>query len=292
MKPAPFKYLAPTSVEEALFLLARYGDEAKVLAGGQSLVPTMNFRLLQPSILIDLNRVQELFYIRAEKSQQLLIGAMTRQREVERSTRVDKLAPLVTETLPFVAHPQIRNRGTIGGSLAHADPAAELPAVMVALSAKFRLQRQGAQREVPAEDFFLGPFETALQPGELLMEIAIPPLPPRYGWAFREVARRHGDYAMAGLAVVIGLDEAQICKDVRLVYLSMGEGAQRARTAEKLLAGEKLTPKLIHEAAETAADQDLDPPADIHASTEFRRHLAKVLTVQALEQAIKRARSK
>ena len=186
MKPAPFEYHAPGSVDEVLALLAEHGDEAKVLAGGQSLVPTMNFRLAQPEVLIDLNRVAELDHLRVEGSE-LRIGAMTRQRTVERSALVAERAPLLTETLPWIAHPQIRNRGTFGGALAHADPAAELPAVTLALGARFRARRRGAERWIAAGGFFTGLFETALGPDELLVEVALPELGPRTGWAFREV---------------------------------------------------------------------------------------------------------
>ena len=289
MKPAPFKYEAPESLAEALDLLAEHGDEAKVLAGGQSLIPAMNFRLLQPTVLIDLNRVQELFYIRRESSGELRIGAMTRQRALERDDAIQQQFPLIAETLPFIAHPQIRNRGTVGGSLAHADPAAELPAVMVALNAQFRLQRRDGERTLAAEDFFSGFFETALQPDELLTEIRVPPLPQRCGCAFQEMARRHGDYALAGVAVVLEFDDQDVCREARIVYLSMGGGPERGATAEQMLRGEKLKQRLIHEAAAETAARDLDPPGDIHASADFRRHLAKVLTIRAIAAAAERA---
>jgi CO/xanthine dehydrogenase FAD-binding subunit len=289
MKPAPFQYFAPETINEVLSHLFEYGDEAKVLAGGQSLVPAMNFRLARPSVLVDLNRVSELFYIQTKKSDGLRIGAMTRQREVERSAVIAEQVPLLTETMPFIAHPQIRNRGTIGGSLAHADPAAELPAVMVALNAKFLLRRQNKKRWVPANKFYVDLFTTALEPSELLTEIAIPPLPPRTGWAFREIARRHGDYALVGVAAVVTLNQRGRCDQARLVFLSVGSGPVESQQAEQVLNGQTPSAKLIREAAEVAAQQDIDPLSDLHASATYRRHLAKVLTEQALAAAFERA---
>lgn len=292
MKPAPFKYYVPTTVEEALSHLSEHGGDAKVLAGGQSLVPIMNFRLAQPSVIIDLNRVKELFYIRPENSSSLRIGAMTRQREVERSSLVSERAPLVSETIPYIAHPQIRNRGTVGGSIAHADPAAELPAVMVALDARFLARSQDNERWIPAREFFVDLFTTALEPEELLVEIAVPALPPRSGWAFREIARRHGDYALVGVAAIVRLSKnSDQCEQARIVFLSVGDGPVEAHEAEKLLQGQAVTEDTIRAAAETAATKDIDPGSDLHASAAYRRHLARVLTNQALTQAFERARS-
>ena len=187
MKPAPFEYQAPASLEAALDALARHGGDAKLLAGGQSLIPVMNFRLAEPALLIDINKLAELDFIRRDEEGHLRIGAMVRQRRLERDPLVAEMAPLLHEAVPFIAHPQIRNRGTFGGSLAHADPAAELPALAVALGARFRLQRAGGDRWVAAEDFFAGLFATALEPDEMLVEAAIPPSPARTGWAFLEV---------------------------------------------------------------------------------------------------------
>ncbi|MFQ5865275.1 MAG: FAD binding domain-containing protein [bacterium] len=291
MKPAPFKYYAPRSTEEVLAYLAEYGDEAKVLAGGQSLVPTMNFRLAQPAVIIDLNRVNELFYIRPENSKSLHIGAMTRQREAERSSLVLDAAPLVYETMPYIAHPQIRNRGTIGGSVAHADPAAELPAVMVALNARFLLRSESQERWMPANEFYIDLFTTALEPEELLVEIALPTLPPGSGWAFREIARRHGDYALVGVAAVVTLNDKKQCQEARIVLVSVGNGPVQAHQGVQMLLDHKPTAKAIRAAAETAATKDIDPPCDMHASAEFRRHLTKLLTEQALTQAFERAKN-
>ena len=289
MKPAPFQYYAPATVEEVLSLLNEHGYDAKVLAGGQSLVPTMNFRLAQPAVIIDLNRVSELSFVEPENSGGMRLGAMARQREAERNPLFAERTPLIYETMPHIAHPQIRNRGTLGGSIAHADPAAELPAVMSALNARFKILGLNGERWVPVNEFFLGMFTTALEPEELLTEIAIPSLPPRSGWAFREIARRHGDYALVGVAVVVTLDDGNRCQQARIVFLSVGDGPVEAREAAKVLVGESPSEKTIRAAAETAAGVDIDPGNDIHASATYRRHLAKVLTVQALTQAFERA---
>lgn len=287
MKPAPFAYHAPNSLEEALELLARYGDEAKALAGGQSLVPTMSFRLAQPAVLVDLGRIAELVGI-AESAGGLRIGAMTRQRAVERSAAVAEHAPLVAETLPFVAHPQIRNRGTFGGSLAHADPAAELPAVSRVLGARLELASRRGTRLVEADAFYTGLFETALEPGELLVGVELPPSPAGTGWAFDEVSRRTGDYALVGVAVTVTLAGGTIAQ-ARIALLSVGDGPVRAQEAESTLVGQTPSGELLRAVAETAARVDVDPPADIHASKDFRRHLARVLVERCLIRAIERA---
>lgn len=293
MKPAPFEYLAPDSLDAALEALVHHGGDAKLLAGGQSLVPVMNFRLAQPAVLIDLNRISGLDQILPSEGPQpggLRIGAMTRQRTLERDPRIAALAPLLHETMPFIAHPQIRNRGTLGGSLAHADPAAELPAVAVALDARFRLRNTSGERWVAARDFFAGLFTTLLEPDEILVEVEIPPSPPRTGWAFQEVARRHGDYAQVGLAARVTLDESGRCHEARLVYLSVGDGPVEAREAARLLAGSPLTDEAIAAAADKAARDEMEPMGDIHATSDFKRHLARVLTGRVLRQALGRAK--
>lgn len=286
MKPAPFQYFAPTKLDEALTRLAEHGDAAKVLAGGQSLTPMMNFRLVTPAILIDLNRIGELAYIR-EHDGGLVIGAMTRQRQVERDARVAKHAPLISEAMPFVAHPQIRNRGTLGGIFAHADPAAELPAVAIATNAKFKVKNKKRERWIEARDFFTGLFSTVLEPDELLVEIAVPTMPPRTGYAFQEMSRRHGDFALAGVACTLTLDERGVCREARIVFLGLGPRPIDARNAAKQIVGAQPTPDAIRAAVE-AVDSEIDPSADIHASAEFRRHLAQVLTRRALETAVTR----
>ncbi len=288
MKPAPFDYFAPSTVEEALALLHAHGDEAKPLAGGQSLIPAMNFRLARPRVLVDLNRIAALSYIRSE-TKGVAIGAMTRQRTVERSDVIAGTAPLLAEAMPSIAHPQIRNRGTVGGSIAHADPSAELPAVALALEARFRAKRAARERWIAAGDFFKGLLETALEPGELLVEIALPPLPARSGTAFLEMARRHGDYALAGVAAVVTLDARGRCTVARVAFLSVGDGPVLAAQAATVLAGQAPSAELARAAADTAASRDIDPPSDIHASAAYRRRLVAVLTRRALGRAFERA---
>ena len=292
MKPAPFDYLAPDSLEAALDALARHGGDAKILAGGQSLIPVMSFRLAQPAILVDLNRISELGFIRRGEDGGLSIGAMTRQRRLERDPLVAEAAPLLREAVPWIAHPQIRNRGTFGGSLSHADPAAELPAIALALRARLRLRKAGGDRWVEAGDFFAGLFTTALEPDEILVEAAIPPLAPRTGWAFLEVARRHGDYAQVGVAALVTLGDDGRCREARLVYLSVGDAPVEAKEAARLLAGQEITPAAIEAAAEKAARDEMNPRGDVHASSEFKRHLARVLTGRALRRAAERARNR
>jgi len=289
LKPAPFVYFAPRTLEEALALLAQHGDDGKVLAGGQSLIPTMNFRLAQPTALIDLNNITELFYIKPHAAGGLRLGAMTRQRTIERDPQVIERAPLLHATMPYIAHTQIRNRGTIGGSLAHADPAAELPAVALALDAQLRLCSQRGERWVAARDFYVGLFATALAPDEVLVEIVLPPLPPRTGWSIQEIARRRGDYALVGVATTVTLDERGNCAQACIALLSVGEGPVQALRATAMLQGQTPTPALIAEAARTAATVDIEPNGDIHASAAFRRHLAQVLVRQALTEAFARA---
>lgn len=291
MKPPPFDYLAPSTLEEALGVLAEKGAEAKILAGGQSLVPVLNFRLAQPSLLVDLNGVAELNYLDVDEARTVRIGAMTRQRTLERDPRIAECAPLLAETVPLIAHPQIRNRGTVGGSLAHADPAGELPVVAVALDAEIVIRSQRGERAVAAGDFFVGLMTTALAEDELLCELRLPPSPERTGWAFREVSRRHGDYAHAGVAARVTLTPGGEVETAKLVYLSVGEVPLVAEAACGLLAGEQPTSELFAEAASKAATDEIDPSDDIHATAAFKRHLAEVMTRRALVSALERART-
>ncbi|MCI0434285.1 MAG: xanthine dehydrogenase family protein subunit M [Gemmatimonadetes bacterium] len=288
MKPAPFDYHAPDSVAEALGLLAQHGEDAKALAGGQSLVPVLNFRLARPAVLVDLNRIASLRGIEAMPDGGVRIGAMARQREAEQSEVVAVCAPLLTEALPHVAHVQIRNRGTIGGSLAHADPAAELPALALALEARLQLRRGDEERWLDASDFFTGLFSTALAPDELLVAVELPALPPRAGCAFEEVARRHGDYALMGIAAIVVLDANGVCTTARIACINAGPGPLRAATAERALLGQRITGEVVRAAAD-AVDRDIRPTADVHASVDYRRHLARVLTRRAVTRAAARA---
>jgi len=288
MKPAPFEYKAPGSLDEALMFLRDYAEDAKLLAGGQSLVPAMNFRVVQPGVLIDLNRVEELSYIR-EQGTSLFIGAMTRERQLEFAPIIPKLVPLLAEAVPHIAHPQIRNRGTLGGSLANADPAAELPVIMLALEARMKVRSTSAERWVDAPNFFSGIFTTDLAADEMLVEIELPYTRARTGWSFMEVAPRAGDYALMGVAALVTLEESGACKQAKLVYLNAGDGPVDAKEAAKLLEGERLEDKLIESAAALASEKEINPFGNIHTSPEFQRHLANVLTRNALKQAMKRA---
>jgi len=288
MKPAPFEYFRPRTLDEALSLLAEHGGDAKPLAGGQSLIPAMNFRLATPAVLVDLNGVGELDYIR-HSAGEIRIGGMTRQRHAERSAVVSDQAPLIGEAMPHIAHPAIRNRGTVGGSLAHADPAAELPAVMMALNARLAVTGKEGTREVAAHEFFTGLFSTSILPGELLTEIVIPARPARSGYAFEEISRRHGDFALAGVAAVVQVNGDGVCTGARIALLSVGDRALLAERAAAVLTGQRPSSELIRAAAAAAAASDIDPSSDIHASARYRRQLANVLTRRVLTRAFERA---
>jgi len=285
MKPAKFDYHDPTTVDEVLGLMAQFGDQARPLAGGQSLVPLMNFRLIRPAHLIDLNGVNELSYLRAD-DHALHIGATTRQRELERSPEVAKRWPLLRDAAAFIGHIQIRNRGTVGGSLAHAFPSAELPVAMVTLDASFVLRSKGNQRTARAEDFFLSFMTTVLEPGELLAEISVPPLPVNAGCSYQEVSRRHGDFALAGAAAVLALDADGAIHHARLTLT--GATPIRADKAEEFLLGQKPSEALFRDAARYATD-NLEQDSDIHASAEYRRSACEALARRALAQAAQRA---
>jgi CO/xanthine dehydrogenase FAD-binding subunit len=285
MKPAKFDYHDPTSIDEALGLMAQFGDQARPLAGGQSLVPLMNFRLIRPAHLIDLNGVNELSYLRADDDT-LRIGATTRQRELERSTEVAKRWPLLRDASALIGHIQIRNRGTVGGSLAHAFPSAELPVAMVTLGASMALGAKTTRRSVGAEDFFLSYMTTALQPDELLLEIAVTALPANAGCSYQEVSRRYGDFALAGAAAVLALD-ANGCIHHARVTLT-GTTPMRVRKAEESLLGERPSETLFRDAARHATE-NLEQDSDIHASAEYRRDACATLARRALTQAAQRA---
>lgn len=290
MKPVAFELERPASVDEALALLAGTGRDAKVLAGGQSLMPLLNFRLARPEVLVDLNGVSELQYVSRDDGE-LRVGAMTRLRHLERAPEVGERWQLVAEALPQVAHTPIRNRGTFGGGLAHADPAAELCAVGLALDATLvaRSQARGS-RAVPAEEFFRGPYATALEPDEVLTEVRLPGQPEGAGWAFSEVARRRGDFALVGVAALLALAPGGSVREAKLAYASMGPRPLRAYRAEQALAGRPATEAAFREAAE-AAVQELEPGDDLQAGRAYRLHVARVLTERALGQALARAGS-
>lgn len=292
MKPAAFEYFRPHSLEEALSILGEHGGDAKPLAGGQSLIPAMNFRLATPAVLVDLNAIPRLAYADFDTSGGgLNIGGMTRHRALERSGMVAERVPLMAEAMPHIAHPAIRNRGTIGGSLAHADPAAELPAVVVALNATLTITSKAGVRDVPASEFFAGLFTTAIQSGELLTQITVPPAAPRSGFAFEEISRRRGDFALVGVAAAVQLDSDERCSGARIALFSVGDRPMLAEQAAMELVGHRPLPEAIRAAAHAAASRDIDPPGDIHASARYRRQLANVLTRRALERAFQRAAS-
>lgn len=286
MKAPAFDYQAPRSVEEALALIGEFGDDARLLAGGQSLVPLMNFRLARPSVVIDLNGLDELSYI-AEEDDGLRIGAMTRQAQVERSGAIAGGWPLLAEAIALVAHPAIRNRGTIGGSLAHADPAAELGAVASCLDAELELRSRAGSRRVLARDFFQGAYSTCLEPTEMVTEVRFPR--PRQGAAaFVEMSRREGDFALAGVAATVELDEERRCRDARIAFCGVEPSPWRPAAVEAALKGETLSQDLLAEASALAADA-MESYDDVHASARYRRHLSVVLCRQALGIAAARA---
>jgi carbon-monoxide dehydrogenase medium subunit len=289
MKPAPFELETARRIEDVLSLLAETDRDVKVLAGGQSLVPLMNFRLARPAVLVDLNRLPELQYIR-ERDGGLEVGAMTRQSALEHADVVARLAPLLAETLPFVAHAPIRNRGTLGGSLAHADPAAELCTVALALDATLVARSARGKRVMGIDDFFVGPFTTSLQADELLTEVRLPSFPRGAGWAFEEVARRRGDFAMVAVAAVLQLDAAGNIALARLAYTSMGPRPLRAPQGERALVGQAATAETFARAAE-AAMADLEPGDDFHATRAYRLQVGQALTSRALQRALVRAES-
>ncbi|MGD8585918.1 MAG: xanthine dehydrogenase family protein subunit M [Chloroflexota bacterium] len=290
MKPAPFDYAIAESVPATLSILAEQGYDAKLLAGGQSLVPAMNFRLVQPSVLVDINRLEELDYVRPSEDGGLRIGALTRHRTLEKSQLVRERAPLMYEAMPHIAHLQIRTRGTIGGSLAHADPAAELPVILVALNGRLVIRNQSGMREVAASDFFQGLFATALQPEDLLVEVILPSPPEASGYAFVEFARRRGDYALLGVAAGLELDANGICRRAKLVYLNAGDKPIEADEAAGLLVGHEPGLESYEAAASVAAERELQPVGNIHASVPYLRRLAFVLTKRALDMATTRAK--
>ncbi len=287
MKPPPFAYECPTEVADAVALLVAHGPDARPLAGGQSLVPLLNFRLARPAVLVDLNRITALSHVTVEDGA-LCIGGMARQAAVEANADVARGWTLLIEAIGHIAHPQIRNRGTIGGSLAHNDPAGELPAVMLALGAELTAQGPEGARTIQAQDFFAGTMETALAPGELLTEIRIPALPEGTGWDFREVARRQGDFALVAVAVLLrpsGSGATGI--DARVVVTGTGDGPARMHGAEAVLA-ERGTDADACEAAGDAAAKASEPADDPHAPAWYRKRLVAALTQRACHEAAMR----
>ena len=282
MKLPPVEYEAPTTVAEAIDLLAEHGDEASVLAGGQSLIPLLALRLARPEVLIDINRVDELSGVSAADGH-VTIGAMTREYVAEESGTVADTLPLLAAALPLIGHEAIRSRGTIGGSLAHADPAAELPAVARALDAEFVVRGPSGTRVIPAAQWFDGYLTTSRRPDELLTEVRFPAAGPGTGVSFEEVARRHGDFAIVGLAASLVLSGGVI-GDARLAFAGVSDVPVRAAAAEDLLAGERPSAELFDEAARRATE-DLDPPADLHGSSDYRKTVAAAVVRRGLRAA-------
>lgn len=287
MKPAPFTYIAASSLDQALSLKAEYGDEARFLAGGQSLIPAMNFRLARPAVLIDLNGLAELAGIDRSEGETIRVGAMTRYRALERDAGFLQACPLFADALPHIAHPQIRNRGTIGGNLSHADPASELPAVATAMRARMKIKSSKGERELDASEFFAGLLTTSLEAEEMLAEIAFPAPRPRSGSCFMEVARRRGDFALAGVAAIVALDEQGQCVDVRLALCGVGETPVDASDAAASLIGQRCTEAAV-ETVVADVRKAIDPPGNVHASADYQRHIAGVLTRRALATAHQR----
>jgi carbon-monoxide dehydrogenase medium subunit len=290
LKPAPFDYAAPQDLAEALEALRQHTPDAKIIAGGQSLMPLLNFRLVKPKILIDLNGVAGLDSIH-ESPAGLAIGAMTRQSHVERSALVRQRFPVLAEALRHIGHVAIRHRGTIGGSLAHADPAAELPAVALALDAKFETRSARQSRTIAAEKFFVDYLTTVLGADEIVEKIILPVLKPASGYAVEEIARRHGDFAIAGVVAILDLDPEDKIAEARVALFGVAPTAVRAHRVERALKGQAPGATVIRDAA-ALLDDVLDPPSDLHASSAYRKRVAAVLTVRALMRAVQSCRER
>lgn len=285
MKASAFAYARATGLANALELLATHGDKAKVLSGGQSLIPAMNLRLVSPELIVDIGDLGELRGI-AVKGETLVIGALTRHADLLKSSHIVKCAPLLAAAVAHVAHPAIRNRGTIGGSLAQADPASELPACMLALGATIVVRGKGGERRIAAEEFFTGIYETKLGPQDLLVAIEVPVASPGSAHFFQEFARRHGDYAIVGLAAQV-MRQGDRFADLRLGFFAVGDTPVLAKAAAAMLTGVAITPELLAEASAALASE-LDPHEDQQATPAMRRHLARVLLARCLATLLDR----
>jgi CO/xanthine dehydrogenase FAD-binding subunit len=286
MKPAAFDYVVADNLDMAVASLAQAGADGKIIAGGQSLVPMLNFRLLRPSILIDINRIDGLSFVE-DSGPHIRVGALTRHYQLETSPIVARYLPVLGCAMSYVAHLAIRNRGTIGGSLSHADPAAELPMMALLLDAQIHVASSTGKRVIAARDFFLDTMTVDLGPCDIVTEIVLPKLPPKTGWGFEEVARRSGDFALAAVAVTLTVS-AGVIAQARVALTGVGPTALRAGEAEALLVGRALEPQLTG-ALVDAIRAAIEPETDLHASSDFRRHLAGVLTARALAAAWRRA---
>ena len=285
MKPAKFEYYAPTSLADALALLKEHGDDAKILAGGQSLMPMLNMRLARPKVLIDVNRIPGLDYISPTPDGGMAFGALTRLRSVEKSAVVKERIPVLAAVMPSIGHFQIRNRGTVGGSVSHADPAAELPAVCIALDGEFVLSSASDQRVLKAEDFFIAPLTTAIEPGELLTEIRLPARSEEWRWGFQEVCRRQGDFAMVGAVSLLQLDGGGVCRSACITMFGVGGTPARISRAEEALVGNPINDSVLEDVSKIVSEE-LNPDSDIHASAAYRKEVGGVIARRTLEAAI------
>jgi carbon-monoxide dehydrogenase medium subunit/2-furoyl-CoA dehydrogenase FAD binding subunit len=283
MKPSSFEYLTPKTVKETIGLLEQYGDEIKVLAGGQSLVPMLNFRVARPKFLVDINGIRELEYIREERGE-LVIGALTREWAVEKSPLVREKCPILPKAISYIGHLPIRTRGTIGGSLVHADPSAELPIMACALEAKMKIVGPAGERILRAEEFFMTYLTSAMEAAEILVEVRIPVFAAQTGWSFMELSRRHGDFAIVAVASMLTMGEKGVCQKAKIALGGVAPTPIRARAAEDLLTGKPITEALMAEAGIKAAEAT-DPESDYHASAEYRKDMSRVYTVRSLKEA-------
>lgn len=289
MKPIKFDYYSPASAPEALDKLAELGYDGKVLAGGQSLIAAMNFRMARPAALVDLNNVPELAYIKPAADGSVAIGTMTRVSKVEHDPEVAKRFPLIAEVAKYIAHPQIRRRGTFGGAIAHADPAGQLPSIAVVMDANILIRGKGKERWVKAPELIIGPFMTVIEPDEMLSEVVLPANPPHTGSNYSQVSRQSGGYAQAAVASVVTLDGENV-KNVRLVLMSVGEVPILSQKAVELMVGQKPTAEVLKAVAEAAASSEIDPATDLHATADYRRSLIRVLVTRSLAESIARAK--
>ncbi|MEM7343249.1 MAG: xanthine dehydrogenase family protein subunit M [Chloroflexota bacterium] len=288
MKPAPFDYFDPETIEDVLDLLQQYGDDAKIMAGGQSLGPLLNMRMSLPEVIVDINRVSALDY-QYETADHLILGAQTRQYVLEDDPTLAERQPILMAALPHIGHRSIRTRSTVGGSLAHADPAAEWPAIAALLDAEMVIQQANQPTQVLGPDeFFQSALITALEPEALLVEVRLPHWPTGAGWSFVEFSRRHGDFALLGAAASLQLDANRRCTEARLVLIGAAPIPIRPRQTEAYLTGEIITEALITSAAQEVR-QEIEPDGDLHGSADYRRHLATVLVSRALTEAAQRA---
>ncbi|MGF6272376.1 CO/xanthine dehydrogenase FAD-binding subunit [Massilia sp. UYP11] len=287
MKPPKFDYIRPTTVDEAIAALVAAEGDGKIIAGGQSLVPMLNFRLLNPTILIDINRIEELNYLEEQPDGGLRIGSLTRHHVLETSPVVKRLFPVLNAAMAHVAHLAIRNRGTIGGSITHADPAAELPLMMVLLETEIGIVSPRGRRAVAAEDFFLGSLTSAVEEGEIVTDINVPALPPGAGWAFEEVARRSGDFALAAVGVILAVEDGKITQ-ARVGVMGVGDTPMRMFDAETVLYDEACDEAILGQVV-AAVRSAVEPPSDLHASSDYRRHLVGNLVRRAVTTAWRRA---